>query len=208
MRIAGLRDLLGFLTETCCAGETDRCGDLGRLLPEPPPPEKTTMTAACTVLFLCTRNSARSIMAEAILRKLGGARVHACSAGSHPADAPMPEVVDKLTTLGHDTAALTSKSWDLFTGPAAPRIDFVIALCDTLEDQHRPDFGDRAVTAAWPLPDPSRFPGNAAERQALMNPLCASIRRRIEILINLPFDTLDRMSPQARLDEIGGRVGA
>jgi protein-tyrosine-phosphatase/DNA-binding transcriptional ArsR family regulator len=208
VRIAGFRDLLGFLTETCCAGEPDRCGDLGRLLPNQPSPEKTIMTAAFNVLFLCTRNSARSIMAEAILKKLGGTRFQAYSAGSDPAEAPMPEVLDKLASLGHDTSGLTSKSWDLFTGPAAPRIDFVIALCDTLQGQVCPDFGEHAITAAWPLPDPAKFSGNAAERQTLLNELYASIRRRIEIFVNLPLETLDKMSLQTRIDEIGGKVVA
>ena len=91
------------------------------------------MTPAFNVLFLCTRNSARSIMAEAILRQLGGARFNVYSAGSDPADAPMPQVLEKLHALGHDISDLRSKSWNEFSGPDAPRMDFVIALCDTLD---------------------------------------------------------------------------
>jgi arsenate reductase len=82
-------------------------------------------------------------------------------------------------------------------------MDFVIALCDTLDNQVCPDFGARAVTGAWPLPDPAKFTGNAAERQTLLNELYASLRRRIEIFMSLPLDTLDRMAAKARLDEIG-----
>jgi arsenate reductase len=205
-RIAAFRALLSFLTETCCAGDPGRCGDLARLLPNLPEPETDTMTPAFNVLFLCTRNAARSIMAEAILARLGAGRFRAFSAGSDPAGAPLPEVIEKLASLGHDVSGLASKSWDIYTGPGAPRMDFVIALCDTLDNQVCPDFGERAVTGAWPLPDPAKFSGNAAERQTLLNELYASLRRRIEIFMSLPFDTLDRLAAKARLDEIGGHV--
>jgi protein-tyrosine-phosphatase len=208
VRIAAFRSLLAFITETCCAGDPGRCGDLARLLPDTPRPETDVMTPAFNVLFLCTRNSARSIMAEAILEKFGGGRFRAFSAGSDPAPAPMPEVIEKLAALGHDVSRLSTKSWNVFTGPAAPRMDFVIALCDTLENQVCPDFGDKAITAAWPLPDPAKFTGSVAERQTLLNELYASLRRRIEIFTSLPFETLDRMALKERLDEIGGRVRA
>jgi protein-tyrosine-phosphatase/DNA-binding transcriptional ArsR family regulator len=207
VRFVALRELLAFLTESCCAGRPEMCGDMMRLLPSIPE-ETTTMTPAFNVLFLCTRNSARSIMAEAILSRIGGDRFRAYSAGSEPADEPMPEVLAKLQALGHDVSGLHCKSWDAFTGPDAPRIDFVIALCDTLDNQTCPDFGDKAVTGAWPMPDPAKFTGNAAERSTMLNELYASLRRRIEIFISLPFATLDRMALHARLDEIGeGPVG-
>lgn len=208
VRLATLRNLLGFLTETCCAGRPDLCGDLGRLLPDAPTEEDDAMTPAFNVLFLCTHNSARSIMAEALLNQLSRGRFQAWSAGSEPAPAPSPEVMQKLATLGHDVSGLRSKSWDEFTGPSAPRMDFVIALCDTLQGQACPDFGDKAVTGAWPLPDPAKFTGSPAERQTLLNELYGSLRRRIEIFISLPFATLDRMAAKARLDEIGGTVRA
>jgi protein-tyrosine-phosphatase/DNA-binding transcriptional ArsR family regulator len=208
VRLIGVRRLLTFLTETCCAGHPELCGDLARLLP-PIPEESAIMTPAFNVLFLCTRNSARSIMAEAILARVGAGRFNAYSAGSDPAGAPMPEVLAKLQALGHDVSELHCKSWDVFTGPDAPRVDFVIALCDTLDNQLCPDFGDKAVTGAWPMPDPAKFTGSAAERSTLLNELYASLRRRIEIFISLPFATLDRMALRTRLDEIGeGPVGA
>jgi protein-tyrosine-phosphatase/DNA-binding transcriptional ArsR family regulator len=207
VRLIGVRRLLTFLTETCCAGHPELCGDLARLLP-PIPEESDAMTPAFTVLFLCTKNSARSIMAEAILARVGTGRFNAYSAGSDPAAAPLPEVLAKLQALGHDVSALHSKSWDVFTVPDAPRVDFVIALCDTLDNQICPDFGDKAVTGAWPMPDPAKFAGNAAERSILLNELYASLRRRIEIFISLPFATLDRLALRARLGEIGeGPVG-
>ena len=199
-RIARMRALIVFLTETCCAGQPGLCGDIARLLPAK---QETGMTPAFNVLFLCTANSARSVMAEAILDKIGAGRFNAFSAGSDPADAPRPDVIEKLRVLGHDVSQLRSKSWDEFTGADAPRMDFVIALCDTLDGQGCPDFGERAVTGAWPLPDPAKFSGSPAEQQTLMNELYGSLKRRIEIFTSLPFATLDRMAVKARLDEIG-----
>lgn len=202
VRFAGLRQLLGYLTEACCAGQPDLCGDLARLFP-PLPEEDPDMTPAFNVLFLCTRNSARSIIAEAILDKVGQGRFHAYSAGSEPATAPMPEVLERLKTLGHDVSGLRCKSWNEFAGPDAPYMDFVITLCDTVHGQMCPDFGDLAVTGAWPLPDPAKFTGNAAEQATMLNELYASLRRRIEIFVALPFASLERAAMKARLDEIG-----
>jgi protein-tyrosine-phosphatase/DNA-binding transcriptional ArsR family regulator len=202
-RIAGLRRLLGFLTETCCGGRPELCGDLARLLP-PWPDEDQGMQAAFNVLFLCTHNSARSIMAEAIVQKYGGDRFHAYSAGAQPIAQPNAEVLARLRVLGHDIEQLRSKSWHEFTGPNAPRMDFVITLCDTPRGRECPDFGGMAVTAAWPLPDPTKFTGSPVERAALLNELYAGLRRRIEIFAALPFASLDRMAMKARLDELAG----
>lgn len=208
VRIIALRELLVFLTEACCGGRPELCGDISELLP-PLPEESPSMTPAFNVLFVCTRNSARSIMAEAILTKVGGDRFHAYSAGSEPSAGPMPEVIDKLRALGHDTAGLHCKSWEVFTGPEAPRMDFLITLCDAQDSQTCPDFGEKVVTGAWSLPDPAKFTGSNAERAVLLNELYASLYRRIMIFINLPFATLERMALKIRLDEIGeGPVGA
>lgn len=205
VRMNGLRQLLMFLTETCCSGRPELCGDLARLLP-PLPEEDAGMTPSFNVLFLCTHNSARSIMAEAILRDAGNGRFRAYSAGSDPAERPNPEVIAKLETLGYRVDGLRSKSWHEFTGPNAPHMDFVITLCDTPEGASCPDFGDLAVTAAWPLPDPVKFTGSDAERSALLNELYAGLRRRIDIFISLPFASLDRIAMKARLEEIGGSI--
>lgn len=202
VRIVGLRQLLAFLTETCCGGRPDLCGDIARLLP-PLPDEAKGMTPAFNVLFLCTHNSDRSIMAEAILQRFGGARFHAWSAGSDPIAEPNPEVIAKLRTFGHDTDGLRSKSWHEFTGPNAPQMDFVITLCDTPDGPICPDFGHLAVTGAWPLPDPVKFTGSAVERSSLLNELYAGLQRRIEIFTSLPFASLDRLAMKSRLDEIG-----
>jgi len=207
VRFHGLRSLLGFLTETCCGGRPELCGDLARLLPDPPP-EDETMIAAFNVLFLCTRNSARSLMAQSILEKVGKGKFNAYSAGSDPARSPMPEVIEKLQALGHDVSGLHCKSWDTFVGHDAPQMDFVIALCDTLQGQDCPDVGPNPITASWPLPDPAKFKGTPAERATMINELYGMIRRRLEIFINLPYASLDRLALKKRLDELGDSARA
>jgi len=200
-QIHRLRGLIGFLADACCGGDPARCGDIALLLD--PSRREFAMSPAFNVLFLCTHNSARSILAEALLTQIGQGRFHAYSAGSDPSPSgPMPEVISQLSALGHDVSALRSKSWDEFTGPDAPRMDFVITLCDTMIGQTCPDFGGTEVTGAWPLPDPQKFTGNAAERATLLNELYAALRRRIEIFVNLPLASLDRIALKARLDEL------
>jgi arsenate reductase len=202
--LTAFRGLITFLTRDCCNGRPDLCGDIARLIPaNDDQVEENVMTASFNVLFLCTHNSARSIMAEAILSKLGKGRFNAYSAGSEPARAPQSEVLDRLGKLGHDVSRLRCKSWHEFTGPTAPRMDFVIALCDTPRGQACPDFGEKFVTGAWPLPDPADFKGSEIERATLINELYAMIRRRIEIFTSLPIASLDKMALKARLDEIG-----
>ena len=197
----GLRRLLGFAAHACCGHRPELDAALGRLLPDA---EAPGMTAAFDVLFLCTRNSARSIMAEAILQQVGRGRFRAYSAGSDPAAAPLPAVIDKLRTLGHDVERLRCKSWDAFARPDAPRMDFVIALCDAPHGQQCPDFGKATVTAAWPMPDPAQFIGSPVEHRALLNELYRGIHRRIELFCSLPFDKLDHLAAKRRLDQIAG----
>jgi arsenate reductase len=203
VQLVPLRALLGFLAEACCGGEPDRCGDLSRML-DTLTREKTNMQPPIfNVLFLCTHNSARSIMAEAILTKLAPGRFAAYSAGSDPSPSgPQPEVMTLLKTLGHDVSALRSKSWSAFTGPVAPPMDFVITLCDTLHGQICPDFGATTITGAWPMPDPAKFNGSVAERATLLNEVYAGLRRRLEAFSSLPIGSLDRLALKARLDEL------
>lgn len=203
-----LRALLAFLADACCDGEPSRCGNLHRLF-DTPRETARMRPATFNVLFLCTRNSARSIMAEAILNDIGPGRFRAFSAGSEPLPTgPLPEVVAQLKALGHDVSVLRSKSWDEFTGPDAPRMDFVIALCDTLNLQACPDFEGTHVTAAWPLPDPAKFSGTTTERATLLNELYAALHRRLGIFTSLPFGALDRMALKARLDELAQPLAA
>lgn len=202
VQVAQLRALLSFLAAACCGGEPGRCGDLARIIQgnwEARPMQEPVFN----VLFLCTHNSARSIIAEAILDRIGRPRFEGWSAGSHPRpEGPLPEVMALLQALGHDISDLRSKSWHELTGPGAPRMDFVITLCDTIRGQSCPDFGDTVVTAAWPMPDPSKFTGSVAERATLLNEVYAGLRRRLEALTALPFASLDRMALKARVDEL------
>lgn len=202
VRFSGLRALFSYLTETCCGGRPELCGDLARLLPDETS-EEPSMTPVFNVLFICTRNSARSIIAEAVLEKVGKGRFNAYSAGSAPADAPMPEVLERLGAMGYDVSGLKSKSWNEFTGANAPRMDFVLTLCDPADGEACPDLGDRPITAVWPFPDPAKFQGSDVERTALLNELYGMIRRRLEAFSNLPFSSLDRIALKARLDELG-----
>jgi arsenate reductase len=198
-----LRRVLAFLAKDCCNGRPDLCGDFAKVeaaLDEPP--TARAVVPAFNVLFLCTRNSARSIIAEAVLRKVGGDRFNAYSAGSQPARHPMPEVLGRLGRLGYDIEGLRCKSWNEFNGPSAPRIDFAIALCDAPRGQVCPDLGEKQMTAAWPLPDPAAFKGSFAERAVLLNELIGMVRRRLEIFTSLPFASLDRMALKKRLDQI------
>lgn len=190
-QLHALRSLVGFLAEACC-------GDLATIVS--PAAKEVPMF---NVLFLCTHNAARSILAEALLNKIGRGRFQAFSAGSAPSPSgPLPEVISQLRALGHEVSALRSKSWTEFTGPDAPRMDFVITLCDILAGQSCPDFGDTTVTAAWPLPDPMKFTGNTAERATLLNGLYGGLRRRLEAFTALPIAALDRMALKARMDEL------
>jgi len=143
-----------------------------------------TAAGPVEVLFLCTRNSARSVMAEAMLNAMGGDRFRAFSAGSTPADGgPLPEVLAHLKASGHDVSALRSKSWDAFAGRP---VDYAIALCDTLSDQDPPPLGPGTIVVAWPLPDPAKFAGNAAEKATLLGELHAGLRRRLAAFVDLP----------------------
>lgn len=205
--VEAFRALVLFLTRDCCSSRPELCGDIADLIPtRQTRSQEDIMAPAFNVLFLCTRNSARSLMAEAVLNRLGAGRFNAYSAGSEPADKPLPEVLERLAKLGHDVSRLRCKSWDEFTGPDAPRMDFVIALCDTPQGQMCPDLGEKVVSAAWPLPDPAEFRGSDVERTTLLNELYGMVRRRIEIFTNLPFASLDRMALKKRLDEIGDTV--
>ena len=203
VQFARLRALLAFLAEACCGGEPERCGDLGRMLDTITREKNTMAQPTFNVLFLCTQNSARSIMAEAILDKIGRPRFEGWSAGSAPRpDGPLPEVLTLLKTLGHDVSDLRSKSWNELSGPAAPQMDFVITLCDTLDGQVCPDFGATTITGAWPLPDPAKFSGSTAERATLLNEVYAGLRRRLEAFTSLPIASLDRLALKARIDEL------
>ena len=159
-------------------------------------------------LFLCTRNSARSIIAECLLNQLGAGRFRAWSAGSYPAGALQPEVADLLARSGFDTGQLRSKNWSEFAAPEGPALDFVFTLCDQAAGEVCPVWPGQPMTAHWPFPDPATFEGSQAEKRAFVADVFRQIHNRIAIFVNLPIASLDRLSLQARLDQMGRRTEA
>ncbi|MDV4146501.1 MULTISPECIES: arsenate reductase ArsC [Shimia] len=155
------------------------------------------------VLFLCTGNSARSLMAEAILAREAPGRFRAFSAGSNPRGAPHPYTIDLLKGLNHDTGFARSKSWDEFARPDAPKMDFVFTVCDKAAAETCPVWPGQPMNAHWGVPDPTQAIGSEAEKRVAFTETYRMLRNRISIFTNLPLDTLDRFALQERLDEIG-----
>jgi len=155
------------------------------------------------VLFLCTGNSARSILAESILRKDGAGRFHAFSVGSHPKGEVNPCAVETLRHLGYPTNALRSKSWDEFAAPDAPQMDFVFTVCDSAAGEVCPAWPGHPVTAHWGIEDPAAVAGTELEKLAAFATSFRYLRNRISLFLALPLASLDRMALKRRLDEIG-----
>jgi arsenate reductase len=160
------------------------------------------------VLFLCTGNSARSIMAEAILNRLGAPNFRAYSAGSHPKGRVRPETLRLLRSLGYDTSGCRSKSWDEFTAPGAPQFDFVFTVCDNAAAEACPLWPGQPMTAHWGVPDPAEATGTPAEIALAFKDAYRMLRQRIGIFTSLPLRALDRLTLQHRLREIGRMQGA
>ena len=155
------------------------------------------------VLYLCTGNSARSIMAEVVLERLGQGRFKAYSAGSFPSGKVHPMAIELLKRFNHPTDQLRSKSWDEFSGPDAPVMDFVFTVCDRAAGEVCPVWPGQPMSAHWPFPDPADFNGADAEKRALFADVYGQIHNRISIFVSLPIASLDKLSLQKRLDEIG-----
>ena len=155
------------------------------------------------VLFLCTGNSARSIMAEAILNRLGGGRFKAFSAGSHPKGQVHPFAIDLLKSLNYDTSFARSKPWDEFAEPGAPQMDFVFTVCDDAAGETCPVWPGQPTTAHWGIPDPAAAEGTEAEKHLAFAEAFRMLNNRISIFVSLPMRMIDKLSLQKRLDEIG-----
>jgi arsenate reductase len=160
------------------------------------------------VLFLCTHNSARSVIAEAILNKLGHGRFRAFSAGSAPRGAINPNTAALLAQLDYDTSGFRSKSWDEFAKPGAPPIDFVITVCDDAAGEACPVWPGKPMTAHWGIPDPSQASGTEAEVALAFKDAYRMLQRRIEAFVSLPVASLDKMTLQAKMKDIGRLPGA
>lgn len=160
------------------------------------------------VLFLCTGNSARSIMAEAILNREGKGRFAAYSAGSHPKGSVNPNTLALLESLGYEAAGFRSKSWDEFAEPGAPAFDFVLTVCDDAAGETCPVWPNQPMTAHWGIQDPAAATGNEAEVAYAFKETYRLLRQRITIFASLPIASLDRIVLKAKLREIGRGEGA
>lgn len=160
------------------------------------------------VLFLCTGNSARSILAEAILGRAGQGRFRAFSAGSQPKGDVNPHALTLLRNAGYDISALRSKSWSEFAAPGAPQLDFVFTVCDNAAGESCPLWPGQPVTAHWGIPDPAAATGSEAEIGAAFADAYRMLKRRIELFLALPLDKLDSLVLSANLKAIGRSEGA
>jgi len=155
------------------------------------------------VLVLCTGNSARSIMAEALFNTLGSDRMRAFSAGSHPAGRVNPFAIEQVRALGYPVETLRSKSWDEFAAPGAPELDFVITVCDRAAGEVCPLWPGRPITAHWGFPDPAAVTGSDDEKRAAFAQTLRQMRNRVQLFLALPLDTLDRMAIEKNMRAIG-----
>jgi protein-tyrosine-phosphatase len=162
-----------------------------------------TLPRTLNALFLCTGNSARSIMGEAILNRLGQGRFRAYSAGSHPKGAVHPYTLDLLRRFNHPVEGLRSKSWDEFAAPGAPALDFVFTVCDSAAAEACPVWPGQPMTAHWGVPDPAAAEGNEALKRAAFADAYGRLHNRISIFVSLPMASLDRLTLKRRLDAIG-----
>jgi arsenate reductase len=155
------------------------------------------------VLFLCSGNSARSIMAEAILNHKGKGKYTAYSAGTHPTGQPRPEALRQIESAGISTAGLRSKSWDEFRGPGAPKLDFLFTVCDSAAQEQCPYWPGQPMTAHWGVPDPAAVRGTEEEIARAFRDAFVILDHRIEMFLSLPAATLDEMAIKREIDRIG-----
>jgi arsenate reductase len=156
-----------------------------------------------TLLFLCTGNSARSIIAEAILNRAGEGRFRAVSAGSMPKGEVHPQTIKLLDSLGYETSQLRSKSWDEFSGTEAPEFDFIITVCDSAASETCPVWPGHPITAHWGLPDPAAVQGSPSDVSLAFADTYRMMKSRIDIFISLPVPSLSRMAAKHEINKIG-----
>lgn len=160
------------------------------------------------VLFLCTRNAARSVMAEAILNKDGAGRFHAYSAGTSPAGEVHPLALETLNRLGYPTEGLHTKSWEEFGKPDAPHMDFVFTVCDDAADEECPIWPGHPMTAHWGIENPALVEGSEMDKEASFNQAFRHLKNRVGVFINLPLHAIDHLALEMHLKEIGMMDGA
>lgn len=208
----GIARLVNYLLSDCCAGRPELCGDrhpvvtqISEIVRNANAQRETRMY---NVLILCTGNSARSIMAEAILNKEGAGRFQAFSAGSEPKGDVHPQARALLDRLGYDTTSLRSKRWDEFAKPGSPEMDFVFTVCDDAHGETCPVWPGTPMTAHWGIEDPAKATGNPAEIALAFETAYRYLHNRISLFLALPLKSLDQMSLHAKLREIGAIEGA
>ncbi|NOT71206.1 MAG: arsenate reductase ArsC [Hyphomicrobium sp.] len=167
-----------------------------------------TVERPFNVLFLCTHNSARSIIAECVMNRLGQGRFKGFSAGSMPSGKVNPIGLEMLKSLNYDTSQLRSKSWVEFEVPTAPKLDFVFTVCDNAANEVCPHWPGQPISAHWGVPDPSAVAGTDAEKHFAFADTHRMLMQRISIFVNLPFASLDNLTLKKRLQEIGDAATA
>lgn len=170
--------------------------------------ENTPSQKMYNVLFLCTHNSARSILSECILNQLGQNKFKGYSAGSAPSGRVHPYALELLQKLNYDVSNVRSKSWNEFAEPGAPKMDFVFTVCDDAANEECPYWPGQPMTAHWGVPDPSRAEGSEAEKRLAFAETHRMMYQRISIFVNLPLMSLDKLSLQQKLDDIGKQRSA
>lgn len=196
--LPGMREVFDDLLSGCCQNRPDLCVPVTSREPLMPTTERPL-----NVLFICTGNSARSLLAEAILNHEGGGGFRAFSAGVNPTDGPRPEVIALLQAKGIPTDTLRSKDLDEFTSADAPQMDFIFTVCDHAANETCPTWPGQPMSAHWGLADPVKASGTEAERRLAFQQSYGLLRNRIRAFVALPFETLDRMSLQHQMDDIG-----
>lgn len=165
----------------------------------------TAVDRPYNVLFLCTGNSARSIMAESLLREIGKGRFNSYSAGSQPKGEVHPKALELLKSQRMPTEGLSSKAWDVFAKPDAPRMDFVITVCDNAAGEVCPVWPGQPMTAHWGVPDPAAVEGDEESQRRAFSHACQMLLARIRLFTSLPLATLDRVALKRNLEELGRR---
>jgi arsenate reductase len=161
------------------------------------------MTKPYNVLVLCTGNSARSIMGEALFNTMGMGRFKAYSAGSHPTGRVNPFAIGQVRALGYPLENLRSKSWDEFAAPGAPELDFVITVCDKAAGEMCPLWPGQPMTAHWGFPDPAAAEGTDDEKRAVFAQTLRQMRNRVQLFLSLPLEALDRLAIEKQMRDIG-----
>jgi ArsR family transcriptional regulator, arsenate/arsenite/antimonite-responsive transcriptional repressor / arsenate reductase (thioredoxin) len=206
---ARMVQLTQFLLRDGCRADAS-FGDTirGAVAPVPSRRETPPMTKPANVLILCTGNSARSILAEAILNREGAGRFRAYSAGSQPKGEPNPHALSLLSELGYDIGGLRSKSWDEFAGPGAPAMDFIVTVCDSAAGEACPFWPGHPLVAHWGIPDPAGASGTQAQIRAAFMEAYRRLATRFSEFVNLDIETQDLASLKASLAAIGAMEGA